>query len=242
MPKKKNATSEEYLKIFKEIHPVYQPIIEIKTKKIMGYEALIRGKGKHLNPQKLFQDSYAQGFTIPLDIECMRHAVKILPRLHPDQLLFVNVEPMTLSSCFGKDGDGYKLLKKTKGRAQIAFELTEGLKTWDLSLAKKGVNSLRKFKCRLALDDMKGIGLKLFEMLTLKPDFIKIDMSLIQGLTKNPLQQSIVEQLVQLGYKHKSEVIAEGLETAEQVRLVEKMDIRYAQGFFFGRPKPTPID
>ena len=219
------------------LHALYQPIIEIGSEDVIGYEALMRGSGMFASPQKMFQYSYAEGFTIPLDIECMKQAFHDLPKLKKNQLLFVNVEPATLNSCFLKGGKAYLLLSKLKRAKQVVFELTEGLKTWDLSLARVGVESMRKFGCRLALDDMKGIGSKLFEMLTLKPDFIKIDMSLIQGLVRSELQQSIVRQLVQLGRKHESEVIAEGVETESDLRLVQEMSIRFAQGYIYSKPK-----
>lgn len=223
------------------LYALYQPIIEISTGDVIGYEALMRGKGMFASPQKMFQYSYAEGFTIPLDIECIKQAFSDLPKLKKNQILFVNVEPATLNSAFVKGGKVYEILKKTKRTKQLVFELTEGLKTWDLSLARAGVEAMREFGCRLALDDMKGIGSKLFEMLTLNPDFIKIDMSLIQGLVRSELQQSIVRQLVQLGRKHDSEVIAEGVETEQDLRLVKEMAIRYAQGYIYSKPKKLRV-
>ena len=90
---------------------------------------------------------------------------------------------------------------------------------------------------KTAIDDF-GAGYSGLNLLSeFQPDFIKIDMSLIKDLTKQPMQQSIVEQLVQLGKKYNSQVIAEGVETLKESKLVSKMHVRYAQGFYFARPQ-----
>ena len=221
----------------KGLTTAYQPIFDIRTKKIIGYEALTRGRGKWRLPEGLFRHSYEQGFTIALDLECMWQALKILPKLG-DKLLFVNIEPMTLEHAFAKGVEGDFILKKIQHHSgQIIFELTEGMKGRDFKLMKRGVGLIRKHHCRFAIDDVAGIGFKLFRLLTLQPDFLKIDISLIRGLVKNPLHQELVHRLIALGRKNRSLIIAEGLEQKEDVQMVRKIGIPYVQGFYFARPK-----
>ena len=222
---------------FESLYSVYQPIVNIHTRKPLGYEALTRGVGRWQLPDNLFRNAYEQGFSIALDLECIWQSVQILPKLGPGKLLFINIEPMTLEHAFAKGTEGEFILKKIGPRIrQVVFELTEGMKGRDFALAKKGVELLRKFKCRFALDDIAGIGYKFFRLLTLKPEFLKIDISLIRGIVKSRLHQDLVQRIIALGRKNRSLVIAEGLERKEDVEFVRQMGIPYAQGFYFARP------
>ncbi len=224
---------------FESLYSVFQPIVHIRTKKILGYEALTRGIGKWKLPDNLFRNAYEQGFAIALDLECMWQSLQILPQIASKKLLFVNIEPTTLEHAFVKGGEGGFILRKLGSRAKnVVFEFTEGMKGRDFPLTKKGVAFLRKFKCQFALDDIAGIGYKFFRLLTLEPEFLKIDISLIRGIVKNQLHQDLVQRIVTLGKKAGSAIIAEGLERKDDVDLVTAMGIPYAQGFYFGRPFP----
>lgn len=220
------------------IYSVYQPIIELRTAKIFAYEALSRGKGKWRLPEGIFRRSYEQGFTIALDLECLWHSLQILPKLGKNKLLFVNIEPMTLEHAFAKGVEGDFILRKVSSHThQMVFELTEGMKGRDFELIKKGVWFLKKRGCRFAIDDVAGIGSKLFHFLSLKPDFLKIDISLMRGLVKNRIHQDLVQRIVALGKRSGALLIAEGLERKEDVDFAFQMGIPYAQGFYFARPR-----
>ena len=224
---------------FEPIHTVYQPIIQIRTGKILGYEALTRGRGRWTLPEDLFRRSYEEGFMMALDLECLWKAVRVLPQLGQKKFLFVNVEPATFCHSFIKGREGELLLKKiSRYASQVVFELTEGMKGRDFSLLKKAVAFLRKKRFRFAIDDVAGVGSKLFRLLSLKPDFLKIDISLVKGLGENHLQRGLVSRLVDLGTKYGCHLIAEGVEIKKELELVRGMGIPYAQGFYFSRPKP----
>lgn len=226
---------------FEPIHTVYQPMVHISSGKIFGYEALTRGRGDWELPEDLFRRSYEEGFMMALDLECMWRAFRVLPHLGPKKFLFVNAEPTTLCRAFAKGREGDLLLRKvSRYSRQIVFELTEGMKGRDFPLLKKAVSFLKKKHFRFAIDDVAGIGSKLFRLLALKPDFIKIDISLVKGLGENRLQQGLVSRLVGLGNKYGSLLIAEGVERKNELNFVRRMGISYAQGFYFSRPKPWP--
>ena len=223
----------------KSIQTLYQPIVEIRSKKILGYEALTRGKGKPHFPKDLFRLSYEKGFTIDLDFRCLGMALRAAPRLRRKEFLFVNVEPITLSRAFKKGAQADLLLKKfsAPSRRQIVFELTEGMKARDFALVKKGVGLIKKSGCRFAIDDVTGIGAKLFRLLTLKPHYLKIDISLVRGIRKNRVQQGLLRRLVGLGEKNGCRLIAEGVEDKLDLALLREIGIHYAQGFYFSRPQ-----
>lgn len=224
-------------KKFETLYSVFQPIVDIRTRTVLGYEALTRGIGRWRLPDDLFRNAYEQGFPIALDLECIWQSVQILPRLGLEKLLFVNIEPTTLEHAFVKGGEGEFILRKIGPRArQVVFEFTEGMKGRDFVWIKKGVRFLRKYKCRFALDDIAGIGYKFFRLLTLQPEFLKIDISLIGGIVRSRLHQDLVQRISSLGRKNGSLLIAEGLERKEDVDLIRQMGIPYAQGFYFGKP------
>jgi EAL domain-containing protein (putative c-di-GMP-specific phosphodiesterase class I) len=220
------------------IYSLYQPIVEIGTKKVLGYEALTRGRGRHSLPVDLFRTAYEDGCVVELDFDCLDSACRILHQLKRGQLLFVNVEPMTLSQSFAKREEAEFLFRRISHHwEQIVFELTEGMKSRDFPFVKRGVHFLRKLGCRFAIDDISGVGAKLFQLLSLEPDFLKIDISLVKGLWKNPVQQGLVERLVDLGRKNHSKLIAEGVETKKDLDFIREMGIPYSQGYYLGRPK-----
>ena len=222
------------------LRTLYQPIVEIDSKKILGYEALTRGKGKWTSPGNLFRAAYEDGCTAELDFNCFDSAFPIVHRLRKNEFLFVNVEPITLCHCFVHGKEAHFLLKRISHHwGQVVFELTEGMKARDFSLVQRGVLFLRKLGCRFAIDDAAGIGSKLIRLLSLKPDFLKIDISLVKGIQKSRLQQGLVRRLITLGRKSGCLLIAEGVEQKKDVDFIRGMGIPYAQGFYFSRPRKT---
>ena len=234
--KKSSLTKPAY----QPLRTLYQPIIDIRSNQVFGYEALTRGHGKFRFPGDLFRFSYEAGCTPELDYDCFKAAFRILPQLTPEQYLFVNVEPITLNDFFVKGDIVDLLLKKMGGcRKQIVFELTEGMKARDFRYVQRAVRFLRKHGCRFAIDDVAGIGSKLFLLFSLKPDFLKIDISLVRGIWKNKLQQGLLHRVLELGEEIGSLVVAEGVEQKKDLDFIRGLGIPYVQGFYFGRPKKT---
>ena len=225
------------------VYSVFQPIIDLKSEKIFGYEALTRGKGKLKRPDELFRFFYQHGEVTYLDLKCLNNSLNAMKKVANDRYLFVNVEPATLGECFKRGNPIEKLLKKISParRKQIVFELTEGMKARDFSFIKRGVNFIKSFNCKFAIDDVSGIGVKLFKLTSLKPDFLKIDISLISGLSKKKWHQKIVRKLIEIAGESNALIVAEGLETIQDVHAVKSMGIHFAQGFYYARPAKTPL-
>ncbi|MDP3920706.1 MAG: EAL domain-containing protein [Candidatus Omnitrophota bacterium] len=217
---------------------VYQPIVDVRGKKVMGYEALIRGKGKFKNPEELFRQSYADGLTIALNLECLNTAFQILPSLPKGKRLFVNVEPITLARCFGSGREAEFLLRRFDTfNNNVVIEMTEGMKVRDFNLVKKSVSYLRRHHCQFAVDDVVGIGSKLLKILSLRPDYIKVGMALIRNVTQNKFQQNLIKQLTEIGNEIGSIMIAEGVERKEELDYVKHLGIHLIQGYYFSKPK-----
>ncbi|MCM8775240.1 MAG: EAL domain-containing protein [Candidatus Omnitrophica bacterium] len=225
---------------FDMLYPVFQPIVDTRTGKVIGYESLVRRKGKLCRPGDLIQRSYEEGLIIALNLECIKSSLRILPKMDNDKLLFVNVEPVTLGHCFAKGQEAHFLLRQYAAyRRRIVFELTEGMKIRDFPRIKRGVYFLLKLGCKFALDDVVGIGTKLAKLMTLQPHFIKIGMELVQRVNHSPFQQGLLGQIVNIGYNHNAKIIAEGIERKKDLAFLKHLGVYYAQGFYFARPKKT---
>ncbi|MBU9889534.1 MAG: EAL domain-containing protein [Candidatus Omnitrophica bacterium] len=217
------------------VYAVYQPIVDIATWDILGYEALARSEKE--SAVEMFRKSYEKGFVIPFDFHCLQAAVKAIPKLQEGQCLFLNVEPLTLEQAFSKGKEGETFLEGMKKYSdKIVFELTEGVKRSDFDFIQRGVDFIRALGYRFALDDIAEIGSKTSQLASLKPDFFKIDLQLVRGIANNHVNQQIVREMVHLGRVNGSEMIAEGIEEKMDLDFIRNMGIRYGQGFYFARP------
>ena len=226
---------------FKEpIYSVYQPIVDIATGDVIGYEALARSDRE--TPAEMFHRSYEKGTVIPFDFHCLESSIKVLPELQEGQYLFLNIEPLTLEQAFSKGKEGEEFLKGLKPYTEkVVFELTEGVKKSDFSFIQRGVDFIRAFGYRFALDDIDDISVKTSQLASLRPDYLKIDLQLVQGIASNYLNQQIVREMVHLGRVNGSEMVAEGVEHRSDLDFIRNMGIRYGQGFFFARPSKELI-
>jgi EAL domain-containing protein (putative c-di-GMP-specific phosphodiesterase class I) len=165
------------------IRSVYQPIVRLSDRRVIGYEALARGpSGTALEfPDVLFATARREGLETTLDWECWRAALRGALRggLNPDRALFVNVEPSSATSWVPEIGD--PLLEEALGRFPLVVELTERAlpnHTTDLiPLAE----DLRRRGARIALDDVGTDPRSLALMPFLRPDVIKLDLKLMQN-------------------------------------------------------------
>ena len=217
------------------IYSVYQPIVDIATGDVIGYEALARSEAE--TPAEMFHKSYEDGTVVPFDFHCLESSIKVLPELKEGQYLFLNIEPLTLEQAFSKGKEGDEFLMGLKAYSdKVVFELTEGVKKSDFSFIQRGVDFIRAFGYRFALDDIDDISVKTAQLASLRPDYLKIDLQLVQGIASNYLNQQIVREMVHLGRVNGSEMVAEGVEHRSDLDFIRNMGIRYGQGFFFAKP------
>ena len=217
------------------LYSFYQPIVDIATGDVIGYEALARSDKEM--PAEMFRRAYEKGTVIPFDFHCLESAIKVLPELQDGQCLFLNIEPLTLEQAFFQGKEGEEFLKGLKAYCnKVVFELTEGVKKSDFAFIQRGVEFIRAFGYRFALDDIDDISVKTSQLVSLRPDFLKIDLQLVQGIASNYLNQQIVREMVHLGRVNGSEMVAEGVEHPSDLEFIRNMGIRYGQGFFFAKP------
>jgi EAL domain-containing protein (putative c-di-GMP-specific phosphodiesterase class I) len=239
----------ELIKIIKndDLTTFFQPIIDLRTTKTVGYEALNRPPfSKSFPSTEIFYDyigSTNQVFLFELfcrntSIKKYSSNLKEMPTEN-DKLLFLNIHPDVLVDSNYRTGETLQLLQEFNLKpSQIIFELTEKKAVNDFKMFEKVLNNYREQGFRLAIDDA-GTGYNSLKSLVhLKPEFIKLDRSLVHNIVHNEAQQKMVSLLLNFANQSDTSVIAEGIEQPEDLLFLKQEGVHFGQGYALGRPNP----
>lgn len=226
------------------LFPVFQPIISINQEKIIGYEALIRGPENSVlhNPFELFEAAERQNLQTRLEYICREVTIKRFAQLTVPGKLFLNVSPSVLLEPEFKKGETLKFLAEVGLDADmIIIELTEHKPTDDYQALREALIHYRAMGFEIALDDLGAgySGLRLWS--ELRPEYVKIDKHFVQGLHDDKVKFNFVRSIQNMAEAMNCQVIAEGIETAEDFQVIESIGITHAQGFYFARPSAEPL-
>ncbi|WP_411681544.1 GGDEF domain-containing protein [Clostridium thailandense] len=229
----------------KNISTVYQPIVSLLDGKIIGYEALSRGPidSPLQNPDKLFKAAQIYNKTWELEQLCRTKAIEKAATIEKNRYLFINVDPYIFKDEKFKKGFTKEFLAQHNMSPDcIIFEITEKTCIEDYKSFKKALNNYVGQGYKIAIDDT-GSGYSGLKMLNeTKPHFIKIDMDLIRNINKDSFKQSLLECFVKLSESTNMKLIAEGIETKEELKTLINLGVYAGQGFFIGRPAGTFLD
>jgi PAS domain S-box-containing protein len=214
------------------LYPVYQPILNLETGQVIAYEALSRFPADpQRGPDRWFGEAWEVGLGIPLELLAVRMAARALPQLPDDVSLSVNASPPTVFSdrfvsCFGASAD------------RVTVELTEHLKVDDYEGFTSKLGPLREAGGRVAIDDFGAGYASLRHIIKVRPEWIKLDISLTERIDENDVVHALARSLVSFADEVGVRVIAEGIETEEELEALVDAGFRYGQGFYFGVPAP----
>ncbi|WP_216321931.1 EAL domain-containing protein [Deinococcus aestuarii] len=217
-----------------------QPIVELASGRVYGYEALVRAQwhGQFFGAGPLLQAAAAHGQSRGFDAHARRTAIRqAYPQLQGDQVLFINFAPgvvynpdiclqTTFETCREVGADFSRLL----------FEVTESEAFPDLRLLKRILERYRAEGAQVALDDLGAGHTSLTYLSELRPDVVKLDRGLVRDLHGDDPRVPLVSALIRYAHDLGVRVVAEGLETQEEVQIVYELGTDYAQGYFLGRP------
>jgi len=226
------------------VHSVYQPIVDIVDRRVVGFEALTRvGSGRFESVETLFKVAEADDTLWSLERLCRRKALEGVPALAPDQLLFLNIEP---SSAHDPELTGPQFLDglATAGLSphQVVLELTEHSAVRDFAAFRKTLDRFRSLGFRLAMDDVGSGYAGLKSIAEIAPDFIKADMHLVRGLHASPIKRELIDTMQRFSESTGIMLVAEGVESAEELAALVGVGVRCAQGYLFARPgAPAPV-
>jgi len=229
----------------KQLTPHFQPIVSLSQKKIMGYEALIRGPSDSPlhSPFNLFDAAERFDLCAKLEYISREVTIKSYASLNIKEKLFINVSPSVLLQPDFKKGETLKLLDQFGIDPRfVVIELTEHQPTDDFELMCEAVTHYRKMGFEIAIDDLGAgySGLRLWSELL--PEYVKIDMHFIQGIHNDPIKFNFVRSIQKIASSLNCNVIAEGIETEDEFKVVEQLGITHAQGYYFARPTAIPLE
>lgn len=234
----------EYILANRLLFPVFQPIVSLHQKRIIGYEALIRGPENTSlhHPLDLFAAAEAQNLQTRLEYLCRKVSIKRFAELGVMSKLFLNVSPSVLLEPEFKKGETLKFLAEVNlDPDSIIIELTEHKPTDDYQALREALIHYRAMGFEIALDDLGTgySGLRLWS--ELHPEYVKIDKHFIKGLHDDNIKFNFVRSIHNMADAMNCRVIAEGIETIEDFQVVETIGISHAQGYYFARPAAQPL-
>jgi diguanylate cyclase (GGDEF)-like protein len=246
---KKEEAPDRYAVFFdhlikeRKIKTFYQPIVDLRTKVIVGYEALTRGLAERPPSQDthaLFSVARESGKVKELDRVCVEQALLSGQNLRPERKLFLNVnhetliDPKFMQNLLAKRGKiGFK---------NIVIEVTEQSILRSFDKVREALLELKNQGVCVAIDDLGGGAVSLRDVAILKPDYIKFDRSLIRQIDSSITKQQIILSLILFANGIHAITTAEGIETKREYETLRMCGIGLGQGYYFAKPSPELIE
>ena len=214
---------------------VLQPIVDLQRAEVVGYEALSRFRGPpNATPDRWFQAASELGRGTELEVRVVEKALQLRKSLPANTFISLNIAPEALLD------ERMKRLLRSQSIAGTVFELTEHCAVADYSLLSQAIQEVRSLGGFVAVDDAGAGYASLAHILELRPDFIKLDRSLIEGVHRNEAKSALVEMFGTFASRVDAWILAEGLEEPEELVRVMQLGVPLAQGYLLGRPRPEP--
>ena len=228
-----------------ELH--FQPIIELKSGQVAGFEALIRWRHRErglVPPVVFIPAAEASGLIVPLSAWCLRQAClslhafrRVLP---PEHNLFVSVNVSGVDLQRPDFFAGFRRILEETGASpgDIKLEVTEGVLMKNTEQVTETLKACRELGSTIALDDF-GTGFSSMGYLTKFPiDTLKIDRSFVQALHTDRASHNVVNAIIALGWGLDIPTVAEGIETAADADSLLAIGCAFGQGYYFSKPVP----
>jgi EAL domain-containing protein (putative c-di-GMP-specific phosphodiesterase class I)/AmiR/NasT family two-component response regulator len=207
---------------------VFQPIVDLDTELVVGFEALARFPSAPERPTETwFTEAAAVGLRQELELAAVEAALAILPEAPG-----VNAMPDTLSSA------GLAELLASAPADRLVLEITEHAPVRDYEALNAAMQRMRGRGIRLAVDDAGSGFASLRHILQLAPDIIKIDNALTRNVYKDPARRALAAGLISFAAELGATIVAEGIQTRQELETLRELGVRYGQGFYLGRPGP----
>lgn len=243
------SLSQELMEIFDDILsnrrlvPHFQPIFDLQTGGIIGYESLIRGPSDtpFHPPGVLFETAIRLNRLVELEILCRDINIEFFSRLQLPGKLFLNISPKALMQPdFPRGFTKQSLIKHNLDGNRLVIELTEDFPVYDIDLVRKTLEYYRQSGFQVALDDLGTAyaGLRLWS--ELKPEYVKFDKYFIQSINSDPHKKHLIQNLQDIADNIGCLTIAEGVETIEEYYTAQALGVTCGQGYYLGRPSPLP--
>ncbi len=220
------------------IIPYFQPIVEVKTGNVFGYEVLMRiNSGDRIIPASEFIDT-AEGMGVihKLDLKVIEKALMEVKHSNCSPFLFFNLSPQVMIVPEFLEQILDKVNTVGFNKEKIVFEITERETIRNIELLKEFIQELKKEGLKFAIDDF-GSGYASFTYLKKLPvDFVKIDGDFVRNVISSSIDRVFVESAVSMSQVLNIKTIAEFIENREIYEAIKKIGVDFAQGFYIGKP------
>ncbi|HKO54232.1 MAG TPA: EAL domain-containing protein [Thermoanaerobaculia bacterium] len=221
-----------------DLYPVFQPIVALKDRAVLGYETLTRCRTDSplSNPARLFEYAARKQRVADLELACLARSIAAFRPPAATALLFANVHPVVF-------GDGARLLDVVRAEpaarlaGRLVLEITEQAALLEHPSVFETIEGLRALGVRFAFDDF-GVAYSHLPVIDrVRPSFLKISQAFGTRFETNPTRIKIITNFRSMAADFGCDLILEGIEDASTAEAAEKLGIRYAQGYLFGRPQ-----
>jgi EAL domain-containing protein (putative c-di-GMP-specific phosphodiesterase class I) len=216
-----------------QLHMHFQPIAELESGLVVGYEALARFDVEPIrSPEAWFSSASDVGLGVDLELAAIEAAIRQLPRIPAGRFLSLNVSPATAET-----GELLDLcLAEGVDPARLVVEVTEHAPVDDYGRLCASLDALRERGARLAIDDAGAGFASLRHVLRLHPEMIKLDVSLTRNIDTDPVRRALASSLISFAQEVDATIVAEGIETRWEAEALTALGVRYGQGFHLARP------
>lgn len=223
----------------RSILTAFQPIHDLGSGMIIGVEALARFPGfDGSGPDHWFNEASTVGLGGELEFAALESALEAAGKLPAHLYVALNLSPET---CLDPRLPGF-LEQSPLADDRIVLELTERLAVDEYAPLLAAMAPLRRRGLRIAVDDAGSGFASMRHVLRLRPDIIKLDRSLIAGIDNDQGQHALGAAMVIFAKQIGAKIVAEGIETEEELAAVTKLGMDAGQGYFLGRPTVLPAD
>ncbi|HEU5057472.1 MAG TPA: EAL domain-containing protein [Kofleriaceae bacterium] len=217
----------------------YQPIVDLTSGMTFGFEALARGpRDSTLEaPTALFSVADEVDLTFELDRACFRSALAGAVGLEPVHRLFVNLLPTSFYDNSFIESEVSNLLQAAAlTPANVVFEITERLAIENFASFRQALASYTRIGFGVAIDDVGTRHSNLETVMALRPHFVKLSDVLTRGVSKSTVKREMVRSLQRIAEAIDAVIVAEGIETVDDLSVLCDLGVRYGQGFYLARP------
>ncbi len=214
--------------------PFFQPMFDLKSNTIVGYEALTRFDDG-TRPDEKILEAHSVGLGSELEAAIAKAALSAAEGFPPDLFISVNFSPETLL-----DGNALKVV--AGANRPVVIEITEHAEVENYAVLRHAMSKLTG--CELAVDDAGAGYTSLSHILELRPRYVKLDITLVRDVDTNPARQAMIAGMCHFAVQSDTILVAEGVETQAEADTLRRLGVALAegsmlgQGFHFGRPAP----
>jgi EAL domain-containing protein (putative c-di-GMP-specific phosphodiesterase class I)/DNA-binding NarL/FixJ family response regulator len=216
------------------LRTVFQPMVDLSAGQVVGVEALSRFRSKLLpTPDLWFDEAHRVGLGRPLELAAVRSALSQIERLPQHLFVSVNLSPDAVMDPSLPD----HLPPSVLGR--LVIEITEHARTSSTRALVEVLEGLRASGARIAVDDTGAGFAGLKQILELAPQIIKLDVALTRGIDRDPVRRSMTRCLLAFANEIGALIVAEGVETAEELMTLRELGVTLGQGYYLAQPMPA---